>query len=366
MYSSRTILDENAMNIRDMWAFDHIPLNINTTGGNVAGYSDYNLLYSANTTFGSTPGGTVSDADGVWLALQSAQSGNLSYWLGNWSVPFTNLIDITQPRSFLGFRFKWNGFGSSPLLGIASSANAYLASLVGPSDFTAVVGKNYYVEVMWDHVANTRTVWVDGAMVVNAQALAASAASLLVATNRFSFCQNTTWGNTGQTTTYQFKDIYYGDDPTGANPRLGPIIATPAKIATAVGAGYIPSTGTDLPTILNTAPVGGATTPNLTAATDGTPLVSTFSTTANPAGVVKALKLLSSVARQSGTSTQFLETLTDQATPTPNSKTLTPIVLSSDAMVYGKSIGLITTALDGSPLTLANIAQLKLSTVASL
>lgn len=352
------------MTIRDMMAFDHIVPGLSATGGNLAAYSDTALVYAPNPGVGvPSQGGVFVDTDRVWYRNSASANGDANNYMGYLGAPFSAFSDPTASRSYFGFRWKSTGQSIQfTLAAIYNAAKVLVAPLVLTSDMTFVANKAYYIEVMIDRVNFTRTVWVDGNRIINAAALT-NPAQINTATNAISygFMGVVSGSFTNQ---YNYTDLYWVDDPLATLSRLGPIVANPITVAAASGNGWTPTSGT-IAAALNTSVTGGSFTPNVVAPQDGTPLVSTLATSANPMAAVQGVLLLSSGSRQTGTQTQFQETLKDQATPTPNSKVLNPIIFPSDAPVYGRKLGFLPTALDNSPWTPAKIAQLQLSTVAA-
>jgi hypothetical protein len=106
-------------------------------------------------------------------------------------------------------------------------------------------------------------------------------------------------------------------------------------------------------------------TPNVSYAVDGTPLVTPLTTTADPSSVVNGVLLLASGTRNAGTSTVLRGTLSDQATPTPNQAALTGMLFAAGAFQYGRTMGFLPNALDGSNWSASKINALTLSSVAS-
>lgn len=355
-------------NANMMFAFDHVPALTNSTGGNLAVYaSDFPFTFSLNPNNTGTAG-TASDTNGMWL--QNAAQG---YVAGQFSNGFTDLgsirslvsriWDSTKARSYVGFRFKVTQATSNPsaLTGILGYLQgSTFTPLVAWADFSWVLGQVYYIEVMIDRTVNTRTVWVDGAQVVNATT---------IATTSYAGTDSLAWGipnsyvvGGGANYPYQFwyKDIYVKDDVigTGATGRLGPLIAKPISAATATGSSWVPSTGT-IASALNTAiNTSTPSTPNVAMATDGTPLSLTLQSTVDPSALVQGVLLLSAGSKAAGTSTTLRATLQDQATPTPNQQALSPMVFPSVSFGYGKSLGFLPNALDGGAWTAAKIAAL--------
>lgn len=347
------------MTKRMMYAFDHIPTTLNSSGGNVGTYSDFPFTYAAGGGLSATTGGTLSDSDGVWLASSSYYYNTVSS-MGQWSHPINAVLDVSKPRSWIGFRFKP---GFSTLIGnpFGCTVNSTNLALLTTTDFSWVSTHNYYIEIMIDRVNQTRTVWVDGVLTVNAQPVSLSGQ---LSTDKliFGFGAGVT-GNTG--CTYQYKDMYFLDDPNdGSVSRLGAIIAKPITIASATGTGWTPSTGT-IASALNTAiNTSTPSTPNVASATDGTPLAAAFGTTADASAAVAGVLLVGSGQRSPGTGTLLRTTLSDQATP-PNSTSLTPTQFSSAGFQYGRSLGFLPSAPDGSQWSAAKITALNVSVAAT-
>lgn len=220
-----------------MYAFDHIPTGSNGTGGNVSTYSDFPFTWNAATTGGGPGfGGTISDSGGVWLTAAGAYGYSSNFYVGGWLFP-VNQFDLTKPRGYYGFRFKVTNSNrvNHPLVIMNASKSAYGAVLVNIADYNWVTNQEYYVEVLIDRQNNQRTVWVDGALIINAQVFSQT----ILSTDYLSMGQVLgTGGSNGQS--YYFKDIYVMDDPgDGSVSRLGPIIAKPITLASATGNGWI-------------------------------------------------------------------------------------------------------------------------------
>lgn len=353
-----------------MYAFDHIPVLSNTTGGNMAAYAaDYPFTFTANGQQPFGGGGTYSDSDGVWMqSASAAQFIGSAYVLamGTWRLPASAIWTSTQPRSYVGFHFKISGNlppvpSATGILGYYQGAT--LIPLVAYADFAWTVGQMYYVEVMLDRTTNARTVWVDGNMAINAAALASTS---YAGTDQLSFCN--TYAISGQSVTsgFNYKDIYGMDDVIGAGAtgRLGPITSKPITIANATGNGWTPSTGS-ISSALNTA-INTTTpsTPNVVTAIDGTPLAATLQSTADAGAVIQGVLLIAAGSKNPATGTMLRSTLSDQAQP-PNVVTLNAVPLPASTFVYGKVMGFLPSAPDGSSWNAAKIAALNASIVAS-
>ena len=100
--------------------------------------------------------------------------------------------------------------------------------------------------------------------------------------------------------------------------------------------------------------------PNVSMATDGTPLSAAFSTTADAGSTIQGVLLLASGSRNAGTSTTNRLTLQDQAQP-PNQQLMGPFQFPAGAYQYGKVLGFLPNALDGSTWSPAKIAALAAS-----
>lgn len=347
------------MTKRMMLAFDHVPTGLNNAGGNVGAYSDFPFTYAPSGGLSATTGGAMSDSDGVWLA-SSAYYYNTQTSIGQWTLPISTYIDVTKPRSWFGFRFKWSGSWIGQPFGVTVNGNGGVA-LLTQADYSWASGRNYYIEVMIDRVNQTRSVWIDGALVVNASSVSLAGQ---VSTDKliYSFASSIT-GNTG--CTFQYKDMYFMDDPNdGSVSRLGPIVARPITINTASGTGWTPSSGSISGALNTTVNTGTPSTPNVTSASDGTPLVTTLATTADAGAAVQGLLFVASGERNSGTGTTLRTTIADQATP-PNQLALTALQFSTTAFQYGRTLGFVPYAPDGSTWNAAKITALAMSAVAS-
>ena len=220
-----------------MYAFDHIPAGSSGTGGNVPTYSDFPFTWNAATSGGGPgAGGVTADSGGSWLSTTGPYGAAGNFYVGGWLFP-VNQFDLTKPRGYYGFRFKATTSNrvNHPLVIMNAAKSAYGAVLVNIADFNWVTNQEYYIEVLIDRQNNQRTVWVDGALVINAQVFSQT----ILSTDYLSMGQvNGTGSSTSQS--YYFKDIYVMDDPgDGSVSRLGPIIAKPITLAAATGNGWI-------------------------------------------------------------------------------------------------------------------------------
>jgi|SRR6185312_8192194 len=346
------------MTKRMMYAFDHIPVTLSSTGGNVSAYCDFPFTYAPSGGLNATTGGTMSDSDGVWLA-SNAYYYNTVTSMGQWSHPISNVLDITKARNWIGFRFK----PSSTYIGnpFGCTVNGVNLALLAISDFSWTSGHNYYIEVMIDHVNQTRSVWVDGSLVVNAQAVSLAGQ---VSSDKLIFGFSA--GITGNTScTYQYKDMYFMDDPNdGSVSRLGPIISRPITINTASGNGWTPSSGSIIGALNTAINTSTPSTPNIASANDGTPLAMTLASTVDQGVAVHGVLFVASGERNSGTGTMLRSTLADQATPA-NQSTLNALQFSNTAFQYGRTMGFTPFAPDGSTWNATKIAAMNLSSVAS-
>lgn len=344
-----------------MYAFDHIPAGLSTAGGNLAAFSDFPLGFFGATTAGAQSGGVTLDSGGSWLnSSAGAAAGN--FYAGFWYYPMAQ-FDLTKARSWFGFRIKMGSANRvcPPLAIYPAGLGSQAAVMVAGADYAFITGQEHYVEVMIDRVNKTRTVWVDNQLVVNGVSYGSYT---ILSTDFAGFGSAAATGNS-TAMAYQIKDIYVLDDPAdGSVVRMGPIVARPITLASASGAGWIPSAGTVLSALNTQVSATQQATPNVLMATDGTPLLNTLQTTADPLGVVQGVLLLGSGQRNVASGTTLRTTITDQATPTPNQLQLAAL-FPAGTNQYGKSLTFLPNALDGSNWNAAKIAQLNLSSIAT-
>lgn len=348
-------------------AFDHIPAAIDT-GANYAAYSDYPALsYGSNGGFNF---GIQPDSGYNWLHYQiTGLNGYGFYALTGWSI--SSLFDITKARSYCGFRAKvlsfntwlsthplcWQTDGVMPTNG----SNANTIAVLKTTDYAWPLNQDFYVELMFDWVNLTRTVWVDGVKIINAQALGftpTTAGKLGFAIQNAGVANNPV---------VRIKDMYFLDDSgDGAvdSQRLGPQIFLPLTLNDAAGNGWTSSDGAGVLIDVNT-PITGSgnlATPYAQSPTDGTPLDMHFTASnLNANNAIKGIMVLGSASRASGAIASVKTVVTDQATPTPNTKRLADQTFTSGAVVPHRTVGYLSTALDGSSWTPTKIQQLKIS-----
>lgn len=344
-----------------MYAFDHIPLGATPSGGTLAAYAaDYPFTWISGAL--GTGGGVGSDSGGTWLTIPTGSGTGGNFYTGAWLYPFTQ-YDLTKARSWFGTRVKLTSTNRVvPLLSVVNASYAYQFTLAGATEFAWVTNQEHYVEVMIDHVNRTRTVWVDGQMVVNA----VSTGAYVVSSTDFIMMGSTQPAGPSAVPTMQFKDIYVMDDPgDGSVSRLGIQLARPLTIGSGSGAGWTPSSGT-IAAALNTA-VNTTTpsTPNVNSAADGTPLQLALASAVDATATVNGVLLIAAGQRNPATGTTLRTTLSDQATPTPNQQVLPALLFPAGSYQYGKVLGFLPNALDGSAWTPAKTNQLSLSSVAS-
>lgn len=363
---------------KTMFAWDHVPALLNTSGGYVATYAaDFPFSYvlgSFTNNAGTTTYGTVGvnlDAGGSWLSTSPGGAGFLSpntYGSGHsgWTLP-ANQWDLTKARSWIGFRYKFSGSwaaGSLPLMIYTSTGSTNQLTLFGQSDIAGLVaGQEYYVEVVIDRVANTRSVWVDNVLVVNAAPITYAIQS----TDRIGFGQCITLtasGTAPATIAHNFKDTYLADDPgDGTFVRLGPQLAKPLNMLTASGNGWTASTGTPLSALTTAISTSSPSTPNVASASDGTPLVTTFGSGTDAGAKINGVLLIAGGQRNPGTGTMMRNTLSDAAQP-PNTLQAN-LQFPAGAFQYGRKLAWWPTAPDGGAWTSAKIAACSMSSVAS-
>lgn len=341
-----------------MYAFDHIPAASTTAGGNVPTYGgDYPFVL-----YGSYAGGTISDSGGMWLTNNGYTGSGSNYYTSAWLYPFSQ-YDLTKARSWFGFRLKMTTTARVlPILSVYDTTKTQQATLVLPTDFAFVTGQEHYVELMIDRVNRTRSVWVDNTLVVNAQSYGAWAIS---ATDWLAM-GNTGPGGAANPGVLQFKDIYVMDDPgDGSVTRLGIQLARALTIGTASGTGWTPSAGSVVSALNTAINTTTPSTPNVNAPGDGTPLQMALASAVDATASVNGVLLIAAGQRNAATGTVLRTTMTDQATPTPNQQALNPLQFPAGSYQYGKVLGFLPNALDGTSWTPTKTTQLSLSSVAS-
>lgn len=355
------------MAMRLTMAFDHVPAALDG-GTNYNTYSDYPTM-----SWGSNGGfslGVAADSGYNWLNLQIAGANGYGYWtMTGWQV--SNLFDLTKARSYCGFRVKaltynslnitnllcWQVGGALP----GNGANGNTIGIVKTTDYAWPLNQDFYVEVMFDWVNLTRTVWVDGVKVVNAVALGFTPA----ATDKMGFTISS--NGIAVNPIIRVKDMYFLDDAgDGAldSSRLGPQIFLPLTMNDAAGAGWTSSDSTTLLADINTAITGSGNlaAPYAQSPNDGTPLDMHFNASAlDPNNKISGLVILGSATRNSGAVATVKTVVTDQATPTPNTKRLTDQNFTSSSVIPNRTVGTLITALDGSTWSPTKIQQLKVS-----
>lgn len=344
-----------------MYAFDHIPVGASAAGGNVSGYAaDYPFVWTAGSQ--GQGGGTVSDSGGVWLGVTGTTGAAGNFWTGAWLYPFSQ-YDLTKARSWFSARIKLTTAGRVvPILSVVNSAYTYQFALVGPSDYAWVTNQEHYVEVMIDRVNKTRSLWVDGQAVITASPYG----SYAISNTDLIMMGSTAAGGSTYPPTMQFKDIYIADDAAdGTFSRLGPQLAKPITLASAAGAGWTASSGTIVAALNTAINTSTPSTPNVTSPSDGTALAAALTTSADAGAQVNGVLLLAAGSRNAGSTTVHRTTISDQATPTPNQQTLTPVSFPTGSFAYGKVLGFLPNALDGTSWTTEKVKQLTLSSVAS-
>jgi hypothetical protein len=352
-------------------AFDHFNTAWNQAYASKGYYSDYPWSFAS---YGTLVGGGFAKLGNYTYLYLSAYTNNVASTQAMYGfLPLSAIWDVTKSRSYCGFRMqlsipsgKSNYQAVNSVYNLLSYATAATTSATTYPLFNLegipnpVVGVDYYVEIMIDWVNKTRTIWVDGNLVMNAQALGFTPAQggFLQFVASLGSSSSTTYG--GQ---LNLTHMYFLDDAGDGAPdstRLGPGVMTLCPVKDAAGAGWVSSDGGNFVTELNTAIASTPNpTPNLVAPGDSTPLDMHFDTSKlDPNGVLKfAMPILSS-GRNTGTSTVTKSVLSDTA----SHSTRLPDLSYADAnMRYNQSPGMITKNLDGTPLSLAQLQQLKLS-----
>jgi hypothetical protein len=354
------------MTMRLVMPFDHVPAAYDG-GVNVSTYTDYPAFQFG--TNGGASRGVLADSGYNWLSVKIAGANGYGY-AGFLALPVSSLFDLTKARSYVGFRYKvttynttaglsafcWEATTAPPGNGATGTTNA----LIKTTEFTFTLGQDYYIEIMFDWVNLTRTVWVDGVKIVNAVALGFTPLS----THLVEWTIQS--GGSAVNPVIQVKDFYALDDAgDGAadSQRQGPMVYLPLTMNDASGNGWTSSDSTTLLADINTAITGSGNlaAPYAQSPTDGTPLDMHFNASGlDPNVGIKGLVVLGSAARPSGAIASVKTVMTDQATPA-NTKRLADQTFSSANVVPNRTIGVLTTALDGSTWTPTKIQQAKIS-----
>lgn len=352
-------------------AFDHFNVAWGYSTATKGYYSDYPWTFSSNGG-ANVGGGFAKLGNYTYLYISASQGGNVAQAQYAY-LPLSAIWDMTKPRSYCGFRMQVTipaGKASYQAINYLYGVLTYNPSQTTPANANNVfnldgiasiaLNTEYYVEIMIDWVNKTRTVWVDGNKVVDAQAL-----GFTMAQN--GYLQFSASNPASATATYggqlNLTHMYFLDDAgDGAadSTRLGPGIMSLCPVLDAAGNGWVSSDGGNFVTELNTAVASTPNpTPNLVSPGDGTALDMHFDTSKlDPLGVVKFATPILSSGRSTGTASVTKAVLSDAAAHTLR---LNDISYSDANMRYNQSPGLITTNLDGTPLSLAQLQQLKLS-----
>lgn len=349
-------------------AFDHVPVGATTAGGNVPTYSDYGFVYATSQNSASV-GGVMQDSNGTgWLYTQAGHitlAGNNVYMAdGEWDIPITNVLDLSATRHWIGFRFKFDGsispVGASTIVSIGTSPIALLNS----NDYAWVGGTEYYVEVLVDLGSGTRSMMIDGALVLNKVAIATKT---IATTDTFRLSWNTRYLDQGSANrTLYFKDMVFSSDSgTGTFGRQGPVVAKPITISSATGSSWAALDGTStLAAALNKPITGTATsTDGVSMAPDGSALTASLSTTADPTLKICLVSLMASGERLAGTGTTLHTTLTSADAPGAELVFNTE-QFPSGSFSYGRTLGVMPKAPDGSDWSAAKIEALTLTATA--
>lgn len=348
-----------------VFAFDHVPAGASVAGGNVPAYSDYGFTHV--TTSGYAQGGVLADSGGShWIETSNVvwTRDNATFYTdaGEWRLPVGNALDLSASRHWIGFRFKYSGalasLGTFSLASIGSSISVLLSN-----DLAFVAGQEYYAEVLIDLLAGTRTVLVDGQVVVSAQTIGSKT---IASTDVFRLGRTQNVSGITNDRQILFKDfVFSSDSGAGTFDRLGPVVFKPITLTATQGDASWPAldgTSSTTDALNKTIATGEPTTVGVSMASDNTALVAALSTTADPAQKIRAVVLFASGERTTGTGTTLHTTFTDTATGA--SESLNPEQFPAGTMAYGQTLGVLTTAPDGSEWTVSKLEAMTLTLTA--
>lgn len=344
------------MAIRDLWAFDHLPTPAGIGPLGPLGFFRSDLIYNSQTS--ATHNGNTAS----WIQFPTVVLAGPSSIMGNFGIPYAAVSDYTQRRSFIGFRFLFNNLNAGAVSSACNLVNAAGTSqiLVPTSILTANVEQ--YIEIMIDRANKVFVVWVDG---VKTNTTIFDFNAFMGTTGNLFFGTTFVIASTLSNNTWQIKNVYFVDDTQDATLcyRLGPVAPTDVTLSAVSAPNWTSSdSGTPLADLTTPMIAGGgaeiAPLQNMSATLD--PIVATLS--ASPLDstlAVIALKTYCTSQMVTGPAVSF-QTEFDYNSATKAGNKLT---YTGTSMRYNQTIGLETTAADGTPLTFANInlTQLKLT-----
>ncbi|BDD79834.1 hypothetical protein [Burkholderia phage FLC9] len=275
------------MAIHDLWSFDNAPV-----GTNLSQASTANITGTTNSTnpyyyYTGNPGmiyPTVGASQSVavtsdgFLTFQRNASGysNPMLFMGSQVQNWT-----TSTKFWIGFRTKAS-YATVPtqtgtvLLAQQSYASGNYNKVVTDGDLGSIpANTEVYVEVYIDSVANTYSVYVNGALVRTT-----TATYITSATEWAIDCSNL--GGPPGNSTRGYRDFYFLDvDSTDTN-RLGPIRSAPATLSNISGSEWTLNSAADLPTALTTALQNPpSTTPSASSPADFQPIKANLNTSSS-------------------------------------------------------------------------------------
>lgn len=366
--------------LRQFYAFDHIPASMaaNNTAS-ISPYSDYPIAEDhlddwANVgTVVGIQTGIVVDSEGSWVTQQMSQvsSGGARGFV----LPLFAVQNQNTRASYMGYRFKTTGtaaqVGASHVMSFSDGANhggATLLSIVVGTQIPIVAGTSIYIEHMFDRVAGIIHTRFNG---VPQPALdQVYTPSTILSSQWLVIGQNggPAVPSANANVFMQYKDFYFVDDTADnnlPNSWMGPQLLKKLIQASAVGSGWVSSDSQSLLTDLLspvTAVAGTQTAPLVSAPAAGlsTPLVIGLDSSTLTSDVINGVSLFSGLKVDFGTA-GVVPSLSDSATPTPNtvsSRILVPV----DSNVHLGSTSLVSArAPDGSLFSKAKIAAMSLA-----
>lgn len=338
------------MALRDLWTFDHLPSAFDASGGPVQARSGFDLTTVQNA--GSYLG-TRSSLGQNWLAVGTSATGSSSGYVERTLIQ--RFMDLTTPRSWLGFRFcptvVVNGYA------VISITVGGVRNLVFElADFPFEASKEYYVEICLDRATNLVSVWVDNYLVKTR--LVTFTGQLQTDSIRFGNYVNAPSG----TPILQFKDFYFLDDTQDSSlcARLGVIKCTLSNMQSATGATWTASNGAAFTSFLNqTANDNNYDTPYAGSPADAAPLQLVYnSANANTAAKVFGLAFHASHRKAQANSNKLKLKAISKTGVTKDVFVKSDIPNSTTTTVVNASMGVIESNLEGSLLTTGKIKDM--------
>lgn len=245
------------MAIHDLWSFDNAPVGTSLLGGttNVTSVSNNTNLYSYYTgnpgmIYTAYSGVDVSVSADGFLTMTRSSSGlsNVLYAL------FSQVMNWTSSTKFMmGFRTKSSVAVTAASTGkvLCSITSGFAGALgqifVNESDLVAAANTELYVELFFDSVALTYSLYINGLLI----------RTTALSTANFNSALYWQWdtGSTAAVTasTRGYRDFYFLDVDSTDTIRLGPIRSSKATLSNISGSEWVLNSATDLPTALNTA-----------------------------------------------------------------------------------------------------------------